>query len=51
MDVGEARLALAQPHLKLLNWVNLLLLIYANASISLPEAVAYPDLDFLLTTG
>jgi BASS family bile acid:Na+ symporter len=48
--VGEARLAPAKPHLKLLNWVNLLLLIYANASVSLPEAIAYPDLDFLLTT-
>jgi BASS family bile acid:Na+ symporter len=48
--IREARLARAKPHLKLLNWVNLLLLIYANASISLPEAVAYPDIDFLLTT-
>src|SRR5438132_1096682 len=42
--VGEARLAPAKPHLKLLNWVNLLLLIYVNASVSLPEAIAYPDL-------
>jgi BASS family bile acid:Na+ symporter len=48
--VGEARLAPAKPHLKLLNWVNLLLLIYANASVSLPQAIAYPDLDFLLTS-
>jgi BASS family bile acid:Na+ symporter len=48
--VGQTRLALAKPHLKLLNWVNLLLLIYANASVSLPEAIAYPDPDFLMTT-
>lgn len=48
--IGETRLARAKPHLKLLNWVNLLLLIYANASVSLPQAIAYPALDFLLTT-
>jgi BASS family bile acid:Na+ symporter len=48
--IGEVRLARAKPHLKLLNWINLLLLIYANASVSLPQAIAYPDLDFLLTT-
>jgi BASS family bile acid:Na+ symporter len=47
---GEAWLAPAKPLLKLLNWVNLLLLIYANASVSLPEAIAYPDPDFLLTS-
>ena len=47
--VGEARLVAAKPHLKLFNWLNLLLLIYVNASLSLPEAIAYPDLDFLLT--
>jgi BASS family bile acid:Na+ symporter len=47
--MGAARLAPAEPHLKLFNWVNLLLLIYANASVSLPEVIAYPDLDFLLT--
>jgi BASS family bile acid:Na+ symporter len=48
--VGGNRLTPAKPHLKLLNWVNLLLLIYANASVSLPEVIAYPDPDFLLTT-
>lgn len=47
--VGEARVARAGPHLKLLNSFTLLLLIYANAATSLPEAVAYPDADFLLT--
>jgi BASS family bile acid:Na+ symporter len=48
--IGGRRLATTKPHLKLLNWVNLLLLIYANASVSLPEVIAYPDPDFLLTT-
>src|SRR5262249_42713951 len=47
---GEARVAAAGPRLKLLNNLNLLLLIYANASVSLPEAVAYPDGDFLALT-
>jgi BASS family bile acid:Na+ symporter len=45
--VGEARIATAKPALKLLNSVNLLLLNYSNASLSLPQAVADPDWDFL----
>jgi bile acid:Na+ symporter, BASS family len=48
--IGKARLTPAKPHLKLFNWVILLLLIYANASVALPEAVAYPNIDFLLIT-
>jgi len=48
--IGEDRLALAKQHLKLFNWLTLLLLIYSNASVCLPQAVAYPDLDFLLTS-
>jgi BASS family bile acid:Na+ symporter len=44
---GEARLASVKPHLKLANHVTLLLLIYANTAVSLPQAVAYPDPDFL----
>jgi len=47
--IGETRLVAAKPQLKLFNWLNLILLIYVNASVSLPEAIAYPDLDFLLT--
>jgi BASS family bile acid:Na+ symporter len=47
---GEARVAAAGPGLRLANNVNLLVLIYANASASLPEAVAYPDADFLALT-
>jgi BASS family bile acid:Na+ symporter len=45
--VGENRVAQARSHLKLLNSLNLLLLIYSNASICLPRAIAYPDIDFL----
>jgi len=47
---GEERLTSAKPYLRLLNWAILLLLIYSNASTSLPLAIAYPDLDFLFTT-
>jgi BASS family bile acid:Na+ symporter len=45
--VGEARMAAAAPYLKLVNSMNLLLLGYANASVSLPQMVADPDWDFL----
>jgi len=48
--IGEERLASAKPHLKLLNQLLLLTLIYSNAATSLPAAIAYPDPDFLLTT-
>lgn len=36
-----------QPYLKLLNMGNLLILSYSNAAISLPQAFAKPDWDFL----
>jgi BASS family bile acid:Na+ symporter len=45
--VGEARVASARPLLKLLNSLNLVLLNYSNAAVSLPETVADPDWDFL----
>jgi BASS family bile acid:Na+ symporter len=45
--VGEARVASAKPFLKLLNSINLLLLNYSNASVSLPQTMADPDWDFL----
>jgi BASS family bile acid:Na+ symporter len=48
--VGEARIAPAKPQLKLFNSVNLLLLSYSNASVSLPQTVANPDWDFLAVT-
>jgi BASS family bile acid:Na+ symporter len=44
---GKAWLAMANPHLKLVNVVVLLLLLYTNASTSLPQAVSVPDWDFL----
>ncbi len=45
--VGEARLAVARPYLKLANSANLLMLSYSNAAAALPQAVAHPDWDFL----
>lgn len=38
--LGENRLGSAKPHLKLLNQLLLLILIYSNASTSLPAAIA-----------
>ena len=49
-SVGEKWLDSGKPHLKLLNQLFLLTLIYSNAATSLPAAIAYPDPDFLLTT-
>jgi BASS family bile acid:Na+ symporter len=43
----EERLQRVKPYLKLFNLVNLLLLSYSNAAISLPHAFARPDWDFL----
>jgi BASS family bile acid:Na+ symporter len=48
--VGEARMALVRPWLKLANAVNLLLLSYSNAALALPQTVAQPDPDFLAVT-
>jgi bile acid:Na+ symporter, BASS family len=48
--VGDARYAAARPRLKLINSVILLVLNYSNASVSLPQAVANPDPDFLAVT-
>jgi BASS family bile acid:Na+ symporter len=45
--LGEVRVDAAAPLLKLVNAVTLLLLIYANASDSLSQAIARPDADFL----
>jgi BASS family bile acid:Na+ symporter len=45
--LGERRLARAKPHLKLVNYGVLLLLNYMNAALTLPKAMADPDLDFL----
>ena len=48
--VGDARYAAAKPRLKLINCAILLVLNYSNASVSLPQAVVRPDLDFLIVT-
>jgi BASS family bile acid:Na+ symporter len=47
---GETRIDAAKPLLKLFNSVNLLLLNYSNASVSLPQTIADPDWDFLAVT-
>ncbi len=44
---GRDRVTRARPYLKLVNSAVLLTLIYSNASISLPKAIANPDPDFL----
>jgi BASS family bile acid:Na+ symporter len=44
---GGRRIDAVRPQLKLVNSVTLLLLNYGNGSVSLPQAVAYPDWDFL----
>jgi BASS family bile acid:Na+ symporter len=44
---GGERIARVRPTLKLLNSLNLLLLNYSNASVSLPESIANPDPDFV----
>jgi len=45
--IGEERIAVVKPHIKLVNYGVLLLLNYSNASLSLPKAMSEPDLDFL----
>jgi BASS family bile acid:Na+ symporter len=47
LTLGEVRMAAAKPTLKLLNSLNLLVLNYSNAAVSLPKALAEPDWDFL----
>jgi len=45
--LGEHRVATAQPYLKLTNYCVLVLLNYSNASLTLPNALSQPDIDFL----
>jgi BASS family bile acid:Na+ symporter len=45
--LGEARIAAVKPTFKLLNSLNLLVLNYTNASVSLPQAFVEHDWDFL----
>jgi BASS family bile acid:Na+ symporter len=44
---GDAWITPVKPVLRLLNSLNLLLLNYSNAAVSLPQTVADPDWDFL----
>lgn len=46
--VGEHRITAVAPYLKLINYFVLVLLIYSNASLALPNAVFQPDVDFLV---
>jgi BASS family bile acid:Na+ symporter len=48
--IGRARVVAAKPYIKVINSLILLALNYSNAAISLPQAVADPDLDFLAVT-
>ncbi|MDD2769204.1 MAG: bile acid:sodium symporter, partial [Methylococcus sp.] len=45
--MGEQRIAAIRPYLKLSNFCILVLLNYSNASLSLPEVFAEPDIDFI----
>jgi BASS family bile acid:Na+ symporter len=45
--MGDARVRAAKPFLSLVNSATLFLLIYANTALALPDAIAYPDYDFL----
>ena len=48
--MGETRFNAIKTYLKLLNYMVLIVLNYSNASLTLPNAIANPDLDFLLVT-
>ena len=49
--LGERRLAMGKPYVKLFNYAVLVSLTYSNASLALPKAFANPDLDFLGMIG
>jgi BASS family bile acid:Na+ symporter len=48
--LGEERIGRAMPSLKLVNSINLLLLNYSNAAVSLPQLVKNPDWDYIVVT-
>ena len=50
LTVRDTWLTPALPHIKLINSVDLLLLNYSNASVSLPQVIADHDIDFLVVT-
>lgn len=45
--LGDRRMAMAMPYLKLSNYCVLVLLNYSNASLALPNVMSQPDKDFL----
>ena len=45
--IGEANFSVIKSHLKLVNFCVLVLLNYSNASITLPEVISQPDMDFI----
>ncbi|MHB1556863.1 MAG: bile acid:sodium symporter family protein [Isosphaeraceae bacterium] len=45
--LGPMRVAAVKPDLKLINALILIALNYSNAAISLPKAIAHPDIEFL----
>lgn len=48
--VREAWLTAVMPHIKFINAIDLLLLNYSNASVSLPQVLTDRDFDFLAVT-
>ena len=50
MLAGEIFISRAMPYLKIINYCILLLLNYSNASLTLPNVVSQPDMDFLAVT-
>jgi BASS family bile acid:Na+ symporter len=48
--IPERQLTAVMPHTKLINSLILLVLNYSNASVSLPQAIADHDVDFLAVT-
>ena len=46
--LGEKKITPIKPYLKFINLIVLILLMYSNAAVSLPQAFSSPDLDFHL---
>ena len=46
----SGQLSAVMPYIKTINSLVLLVLNYSNASVSLPQAIAHPDVDFLALT-
>lgn len=45
--LGDYRIGTMMPYVKLMNFCILVLLNYSNASLTLPNVVSHPDIDFL----